>query len=74
MRFTLVAALLLLVGLGLLASGVAVTSSLETSLMRRLDQQLVEAKGPDAVLVCMTSPSSVTLQVSVPAAYGFVKV
>ncbi len=43
LRFTLVAALLLLVGLGLLASGVAVTSSLETSLMRRLDQQLVEA-------------------------------
>ncbi|MCZ4517708.1 HAMP domain-containing sensor histidine kinase [Rhodococcus ruber] len=43
LRFTLVAALLLLVGLGLLASGVAVTSSLETSLMRRLDSQLVEA-------------------------------
>ncbi|OZC84281.1 two-component sensor histidine kinase [Rhodococcus sp. 06-412-2C] len=43
LRFTLVAALLLLVGLGLLASGVAVTSSLETSLMRRLDQQLIEA-------------------------------
>ncbi|MFI8567131.1 sensor histidine kinase [Rhodococcus sp. NPDC078407] len=43
LRFTLVAALLLLVGLGLLASGVAVTSSLESSLMRRLDQQLVEA-------------------------------
>ncbi len=43
LRFTLVAALLLLVGLGLLASGVAVTSSLETSLMRRLDTQLVEA-------------------------------
>jgi two-component system OmpR family sensor kinase len=39
----LVAALLLLVGLGLLASGVAVTSSLETSLMRRLDSQLIEA-------------------------------
>ncbi|WP_256980728.1 sensor histidine kinase [Rhodococcus sp. 14-1411-2a] len=43
LRFTLVAALLLLVGLGLLASGVAVTSSLESSLMRRLDSQLVEA-------------------------------
>lgn len=43
LRLTLVAALLLLVGLGLLASGVAVTSSLETSLMRRLDSQLVEA-------------------------------
>lgn len=43
LRFTLVAALLLLVGLGLLASGVAVTSSLETSLMRRLDSQLIEA-------------------------------
>ncbi|OZE06641.1 two-component sensor histidine kinase [Rhodococcus sp. 05-2255-3B1] len=43
LRFTLVAALLLLVGLGLLASGIAVTSSLETSLMRRLDQQLIEA-------------------------------
>lgn len=43
LRFTLVAALLLLVGLGLLGSGVAVTSALETSLMRRLDQQLIEA-------------------------------
>lgn len=43
LRLTLVAALLLLVGVGLLASGVAVTTSLETSLMRRLDSQLVEA-------------------------------
>ena len=43
LRLTLVAALLLLVGGGLLASVGSVTTSLETSLMRRLDSQLVEA-------------------------------
>lgn len=43
LRFTLVAALLLLVAAGLLASGLAVTSTLETSLVRRVDQSLVEA-------------------------------
>ncbi|QCB52611.1 HAMP domain-containing histidine kinase [Rhodococcus sp. PAMC28707] len=43
LRFTLVAALLLLVAAGLLASGIAVTSTLQTSLVRRVDQSLVEA-------------------------------
>lgn len=43
LRFTLVAALLLLVAAGLLASGIAVTSTLETSLVRRVDQSLLEA-------------------------------
>lgn len=43
LRFTLVAALLLLVAAGLLASGIAVTSALENSLMDRVDQQLTEA-------------------------------
>ncbi|MCZ4076769.1 HAMP domain-containing sensor histidine kinase [Rhodococcus sp. H36-A4] len=43
LRFTLVAALLLLVAAGLLASGIAVTSTLETSLVRRVDQSLIEA-------------------------------
>ncbi|ORI15411.1 HAMP domain-containing sensor histidine kinase [Rhodococcus sp. 1168] len=43
LRFTLVAALLLLVAAGLLASGIAVTSTLESSLVRRVDQSLVEA-------------------------------
>ncbi|MDI9916027.1 HAMP domain-containing sensor histidine kinase [Rhodococcus sp. IEGM 1379] len=43
LRFTLVAALLVLAGLGLLASGVAVTSALENSLTQRTDKTLYEA-------------------------------
>lgn len=43
LRFTLVAALLLLVATGLLASGVAVTSALEQSLVDRVDKSLFDA-------------------------------
>ncbi|MBT1256635.1 HAMP domain-containing histidine kinase [Rhodococcus erythropolis] len=43
LRFTLVAALLVLAALGLLASGVAVTSALENSLTQRTDKTLYEA-------------------------------
>ncbi|MFQ6398905.1 sensor histidine kinase [Nocardia sp. KC 131] len=43
LRVTLVLALVVLAGLGLLASGMVVTSALENSLMRRTDQQLREA-------------------------------
>lgn len=43
LRFTLVAALVVLALLGLLASGVAVTSAIEKSLLHRTDQQLREA-------------------------------
>ncbi|AYJ51672.1 sensor histidine kinase [Rhodococcus sp. P1Y] len=43
LRFTLVAALLLLVATGLLASGVAVTSALEQSLVDRVDKTLFDA-------------------------------
>lgn len=43
LRFTLVATLVLLAGLGLFASGVAVTSSLENSLVTRTDAMLREA-------------------------------
>lgn len=40
LRITLVGALLLLVAMGLLASGVAVTSALERTLMSKVDEQL----------------------------------
>ena len=43
LRVTLVGAVLLLAALGLLASGVAVTSALENSLTSRIDHQLREA-------------------------------
>nr|WP_089243834.1 HAMP domain-containing sensor histidine kinase [Rhodococcus kyotonensis] len=43
LRWTLVAALLLLVAAGLLASGVAVTSALERSLVDRVDKSLFDA-------------------------------
>jgi len=43
LRFTLVAALLVLSGLGLLASGIAVTSSLQGSLLSRIDRDLHDA-------------------------------
>ena len=43
LRFTLVAALLVLSGLGLLASGIAVTSSLQGSLLSRVDRDLHDA-------------------------------
>ncbi|TQC50251.1 sensor histidine kinase [Rhodococcus sp. WS4] len=43
LRFTLVGAVLLLSALGLLASGVAVTSALENSLTSRVDHQLHDA-------------------------------
>ena len=43
LRVSLVAAMLLLVGCGLLASGIAVTSILHHSLMSRVDERLVEA-------------------------------
>nr|WP_283254032.1 HAMP domain-containing sensor histidine kinase [Rhodococcus sp. USK13] len=43
LRVTLVSAVLLLAALGLLASGVAVTSALENSLTSRIDHQLREA-------------------------------
>ncbi|MFD4267941.1 sensor histidine kinase [Rhodococcus sp. NPDC058481] len=43
LRFTLVAALLVLAALGLLASGVAVTSSMERSLIDRTDTMLRDA-------------------------------
>ncbi|WUI69850.1 HAMP domain-containing histidine kinase [Nocardia sp. NBC_00403] len=43
LRVTLVLALVVLAGLGLLASGMVVTSVLEDSLMRRTDQQLRDA-------------------------------
>ena len=43
LRFTLVAALLVLSGLGLLASGVAVTSALQGSLLSRIDRDLHDA-------------------------------
>ncbi|MBC2639958.1 MULTISPECIES: cell wall metabolism sensor histidine kinase WalK [unclassified Rhodococcus (in: high G+C Gram-positive bacteria)] len=43
LRFTLVGAVLLLAALGLLASGVAVTSALENSLTSRVDRQLHDA-------------------------------
>ena len=43
LRWTLVAALLVLSGLGLLASGVAVTSALQDSLLSRVDRDLEEA-------------------------------
>ncbi|MET0318596.1 MAG: HAMP domain-containing sensor histidine kinase, partial [Rhodococcus fascians] len=43
LRFTLVAALMILAALGLAASGFAVTSAIERSLMHRTDQQLHDA-------------------------------
>ncbi|MCL2532791.1 MAG: HAMP domain-containing histidine kinase [Nocardiaceae bacterium] len=43
LRITLVAALLLLSAVGLLASGLAVTSSMERSLLERTDRQLSDA-------------------------------
>nr|WP_296774405.1 HAMP domain-containing sensor histidine kinase [Rhodococcus sp. (in: high G+C Gram-positive bacteria)] len=43
LRWTLVVALLLLVAAGLAASGIAVTSALESSLVQRLDRNLVDA-------------------------------
>jgi len=43
LRVTLVAAMLLLVGCGLLASGIAVTSILRHSLVSRVDETLLEA-------------------------------
>jgi two-component system OmpR family sensor kinase len=43
LRVSLVAAMLLLVGCGLLASGIAVTSILRHSLMSRVDERLVDA-------------------------------
>ncbi|NLU82284.1 HAMP domain-containing sensor histidine kinase [Rhodococcus sp. HNM0569] len=43
LRFTLVAAVLVLTAAGLLASGAAVTSALENSLMSRVDAQLHDA-------------------------------
>ncbi|MGV9744901.1 sensor histidine kinase [Rhodococcus zopfii] len=43
LRFTLVAALLVLSGLGLLASGVAVTTFLQGSLLSRIDRDLHDA-------------------------------
>ena len=43
LRFTLVAALVVLAFLGLLVSGVAVTSAIEKSLINRTDQQLHDA-------------------------------
>ena len=43
LRWTLVAALVLLAGIGLLASGVAVTSALQNSLLTRVDRELEEA-------------------------------
>ncbi|MFF0814763.1 sensor histidine kinase [Rhodococcus sp. NPDC003318] len=43
LRFTLVAALLVLAALGLLASGVAVTSAMKNSLISRVDTSLREA-------------------------------
>lgn len=43
LRFTLVAALLTLSGLGLLASGIAVTSALQGSLFSRIDRDLHDA-------------------------------
>ncbi|MEV0947674.1 HAMP domain-containing sensor histidine kinase [Rhodococcus sp. NPDC049939] len=43
LRITLVGAVLLVTALGLLASGVAVTTALDNSLMRRIDQQLEDA-------------------------------
>lgn len=43
LRVSLVAAMLLLVGCGLLASGIAVTSILRHSLLSRVDEQLVDA-------------------------------
>ncbi|WP_371830453.1 sensor histidine kinase [Antrihabitans cavernicola] len=43
LRFTLVAALVVLAALGLMASGVAVTSAIERSLTHRTDQQLHDA-------------------------------
>ncbi|MBB3601742.1 two-component system OmpR family sensor kinase [Mycolicibacterium sp. BK556] len=43
LRVTLVAAMLLLVGCGLLASGIAVTSTLQHDLINRADQTLLDA-------------------------------
>ena len=43
LRVGLVAAMLLLVGCGLLASGVAVTSALRHDLVNRVDQTLIDA-------------------------------
>ena len=43
LRVSLVAAMLLLVGCGLLASGIAVTSILRHSLLNRVDERLVDA-------------------------------
>src|SRR5271165_7518115 len=43
LRVSLVAAMLVLVGFGLLASGVAVTSILRHSLISRIDQTLLDA-------------------------------
>lgn len=43
LRVSLVAAMLLLVGCGLLASGIAVTSILRHSLMSRVDERLIDA-------------------------------
>ncbi|MBB5913202.1 two-component system OmpR family sensor kinase [Nocardia transvalensis] len=52
LRVTLVVALVLLAGLGLLVSGVAVTSAMRNVLMDKVDRQLVEASrtwaAPDA--------------------------
>lgn len=43
LRWTLVVALVLLVAAGLAASGVAVTSALESSLVQRIDRSLIDA-------------------------------
>ncbi|MGL4307167.1 MAG: HAMP domain-containing protein, partial [Mycobacteriaceae bacterium] len=43
LRVTLIAALLLLVGFGLLSSAVVVTSAMENSLISRIDDQLIDA-------------------------------
>ncbi|MGB7361725.1 MAG: HAMP domain-containing sensor histidine kinase [Rhodococcus sp. (in: high G+C Gram-positive bacteria)] len=43
LRVTLVAVLLMLVTLGLVGSGVAVTSALQNTLMQRVDEQLMDA-------------------------------
>ena len=46
LRVTLVAALLALVAIGLLASGIATTTAMSDYLMQRTDAQLAEALGP----------------------------
>ncbi|MBV8178131.1 MAG: HAMP domain-containing histidine kinase [Mycobacterium sp.] len=62
LRLTLVAALLLLAGCGLTASGIAVTESLRHSLINRVDQTLRDASrgwalGPRAMLPVRRGPT-----------------